>query len=63
MYHLNANCIQKPIVLMIYLQRALYPVQCNLNLVTLLVSAKTVTKFHNVTKLNDLRSKLKNGSH
>ena len=28
-------------------------VQCNLDLVTLLVSAKTVTKSHNVTKSND----------
>ena len=28
-------------------------VQCNLDLVTLLVSAKTVTKLHNVTKSND----------
>ena len=27
-------------------------IQCNLDLVTLLVSAKTVTKSHNVTKLN-----------
>ena len=27
--------------------------QCNLNLVTLLVSAKTVTESHNVTKSND----------
>jgi hypothetical protein len=27
--------------------------QCNLDLVTLFVSAKTVTKSHNVTKLND----------
>ena len=27
--------------------------QCNLDLVTLLVSAKTVTKLHNVTKSND----------
>jgi hypothetical protein len=26
---------------------------CNLSLVTLLVSAKTVTKSHNVTKSND----------
>ena len=32
-----------------------YPiyVQCNLDLVTLLVSAKTVTKLHNITKSND----------
>ena len=30
-----------------------YTVQCNLDLVTLLVSAKTVTKSHNVTKSND----------
>ena len=28
-------------------------VQCTLDLVTLLVSTKTVTKLHNVTKLND----------
>ena len=28
-------------------------IQCNLDLVTLLVSAKTVTKSHNVTKSND----------
>ena len=28
-------------------------VQCNLDLVTLLVSAKIVTKSHDVTKLND----------
>ena len=28
-------------------------VQCNLDLVTLLVSTKTVTKLHNVTKSND----------
>ena len=28
-------------------------VQCNLDLVTLLVSVKTVTKSHNVTKSND----------
>ena len=28
-------------------------VQCNLDLVTLLVSAKTVTKLRNVTKSND----------
>ena len=28
-------------------------VQCNLDLVTLLVAAKTVTKSHNVTKSND----------
>ena len=28
-------------------------IQCNLDLVTLLVSAKTVTKLHNVTKSND----------
>ena len=28
-------------------------VQCNLDLVTLLVSAKTVTKSHNITKSND----------
>ena len=28
-------------------------VQCNLDLVTLLVSAKTVTKLHNVTKSNE----------
>ena len=27
--------------------------QCNLDLVTLLVPAKTVTKLHNVTKSND----------
>ena len=27
-------------------------VQCNLDLVTLLVSAKTVTKSHNITKSN-----------
>ena len=30
-----------------------FTVQCNLDLVTLLVSAKTVTKSHNVAKLND----------
>ena len=28
-------------------------VQCNLDLVTFFVSAKTVTESHNVTKLND----------
>ena len=28
-------------------------VQCNLDLVTFLVSIKTVTKMHNVTKSND----------
>ena len=28
-------------------------IQCNLDLVTLLVSAETVTKSHNVTKSND----------
>ena len=28
-------------------------IQCNLDLVTLLVSVKTVTKSHNVTKSND----------
>ena len=36
-------------------------VQCNLDLVKLLVSSKIVTKSHNVTKSNDLCSKLKNG--
>ena len=36
-------------------------VQCNFDLVTLLVSAKTVPKSHNVTKSNDFCSKLKNG--
>ena len=35
------------------LPTALYVVQCNLDLKTLLVSAKTLTKSHNVTKLND----------
>ena len=30
-------------------------VQCNLDLVTLLVSAKTVTKSHDVTKSNDFK--------
>ena len=35
-------------------------IQCNLDLVTLLVSSKTVAKSHNVTKSNDLCSKLKN---
>ena len=29
----------------------IYKLQCNLDLVTLLVSAKTVTKLHNVTRL------------
>jgi hypothetical protein len=36
-------------------------VQCNLDLVTLLVSSKTVTKSHNVTNRMVLCSKLKNG--
>ena len=31
-------------------------VQCNLDLVTLLVSVKTVTKLHNITKSNDFMS-------
>ena len=30
-----------------------FSLQCNLDLVTLMVSAKTVTKLHNVTKSND----------
>ena len=32
--------------------------QCNLDLVTLLVSAKTVTKSHNVTISNELKNDL-----
>ena len=35
-------------------------VQCNLDLVTPLVSAKTVTKLHNVTKSNDFMQFMKN---
>ena len=31
----------------------IFEIQWSLDLVTLLVSAKTVTKWHNVTKLND----------
>jgi hypothetical protein len=34
-------------------QNTAFLIQCNLDLVTLLVSAKTVTKSHNVTKPND----------
>ena len=37
-------------------------VQCNLNLVTLLVSAKTVTKSHNVTKSNDFMKQVEKWS-
>ena len=38
-----------------------FNIQCNLDLVTLLVSAKTFTKSHNVTKSNDFNSRWKNG--
>ena len=36
-------------------------IQCNLDLVTLLVFPKTVIKLHNVAELNDFCSKLKDG--
>ena len=38
-----------------------HELQFNLDLVTLLVSSKTVIKSHNITKSNDFFSKLKNG--
>jgi hypothetical protein len=44
-----------------HLPTCINQVQCNLDLVTLLVSAKTVTKSHNDPESNDFMCKLKNG--
>ena len=52
---MNHDCCKKAIVNTCHTEILYYYrlIQCNLDLVTLLVSAKTVTKSHNVTKSND----------
>ena len=52
-YYIQRNHDSKRWIIFLEGMAFIIQIQCNLDLVTHLVSAKTVTKSHNVTKLND----------